>query len=211
MTPKLYGMGESGNVYKAALTMTLCGIDYETVWVDFFNGAARTPEFKALNPMAEVPVLEVDGRVMTQSGVMQIWAAERAGRYMGDRDETLRWLFFDNHKVSSQAGPARFMANFLPPEKRNMDVIRWVQGRLNAALDTMESELARRDWLAGPEATIADFACCSYLYYPEPFGFDRAARPAISAWLDRIAALPGWRHPYDLLPRVEGKSPSLAL
>ncbi len=57
---------------------------------------------------------------------------------------------------------------------------------------------------------IADTACCGYLYYPEPFGFDRADWPAIDAWLDRIAAVPGWRHPYDMMPRVPGLSPTLA-
>ena len=47
---------------------------------------------------------------------------------------------------------------------------------------------------------MADLSCCGYLYYPEPFGFDRAAWTGIDAWLDRIAALPGWAHPYDLMP-----------
>ena len=41
---------------------------------------------------------------------------------------------------------------------------------------------------------------CGYLYYPEPFGFDRTDWPATSRWLDRVAALPGWKHPYDLMP-----------
>jgi hypothetical protein len=52
----------------------------------------------------------------------------------------------------------------------------------------------------GDAPTIADLSCCSYLYYPEPFGFDRADWPHIDRWLDRIAALPGWKHPYDLMP-----------
>ena len=51
-----------------------------------------------------------------------------------------------------------------------------------------------------PTPSIADFACCGYLYYPEPFGFDRAEWPHINRWLDGIAALPGWKHPYDLMP-----------
>jgi glutathione S-transferase len=60
--------------------------------------------------------------------------------------------------------------------------------------------LSDRDWLVGDGPTAADFSCCGYLYYPEPFGFGRAEWPAIDAWLDRIAALPGWKHPYDLMP-----------
>ena len=57
-----------------------------------------------------------------------------------------------------------------------------------------------RDWIVGDAPTIADFACCGYLYYPEPFGFARAEWPNIDRWLSNIAALPGWKHPYDLMP-----------
>lgn len=200
MTAQLYCFGESGNAYKAALTLTLCGIEWEPVYVDFFHGATRTPEFRALNPMGEVPVLVTPERTFTQSGVMQLWAAERTGRYLGNRDDALRWVFFDNHKVSSQAGALRFHMNFLPEEKREPAVIAWLQGRLRSAYKVMEERLAASPWLAGEEATIGDLACCAYLYYPEPFGFDRAEWPAIDAWLSRIQALPGWKHPYDMMP-----------
>ena len=42
----------------------------------------------------------------------------------------------------------------------------------------------------------------AYLYYPaEEFGFDIAKDyPAIGAWLERMKALPGWKHPYELMP-----------
>ncbi|MCC6009056.1 MAG: glutathione S-transferase C-terminal domain-containing protein [Rhodobacteraceae bacterium] len=204
MTIRLHCFGESGNSYKAALTYRLTGLDWEPVFVDFFNGAARSPEFRALNPMGEVPVAEEGGRVLTQSGVMQIEAAERTGRLIwrdeAERAEVLRWLFWDNHKMSSQAGITRFLMNFVPEEKRPAEVIGFMQGRLRAALGTLEGALSGRDWLVGDGPTIADIACCGYLYYPEPYGFDRAEWPAIDAWLDRIAAQPGWAHPYDLMP-----------
>jgi glutathione S-transferase len=209
MTVQLHCFGESGNAYKAALTLTLCGIEWEPVFVDFFNGGSRTDEYRAMNVMAEAPVL-VDGpTVLTQSGVIQLWAAERTGRLLGDRDASLRWVFFDNHKVSSQAGALRFHLNFLPEPKRSPPVVEWLTGRLHSAFKVMESQLSRTPYLTGDAVTIADTACCGYLYYPEPFGFDRAAWPAIDAWLDRLAALPGWAHPYDLMPRVPGLSPSL--
>ncbi|TNC71504.1 glutathione S-transferase family protein [Rubellimicrobium roseum] len=201
MTLHLHCFGESGNAYKAALTLTLCGIDWEPVFVDFFHGATRTPEFRALNVMGEVPVLVGDDVKLTQSGTIQLWAAERTGRLLGpSRAEALRWLLFDNHKVSSQAGALRFHMNFLAPEKRSPQVMDWLSGRLRAALQSMEAQLGQTPWLAGEEVTIGDIACCGYLYYPEPFGFDRAEWPAIDAWLDRISALPGWRHPYDMMP-----------
>ena len=204
MTARLYCFGESGNAYKAALTLTLAGIPWQPVFVDFFNGATRSPEFRKLNPMGEVPVLVDGDRVLTQSGVIQFDAVERTGKLGGkteaERAEVLRWILWDNHKFSSQIGSARFMMNFLPEPKRPAPVIDWLQGRLRTAYQVLDAHLATRDWVAAGDVTIADLALCSYLFYPEPFGFARADWPAIDRWLDRIAALPGWKHPYDMMP-----------
>lgn len=204
MTQKLYCFGESGNAYKAALTLTMAGLDWEPVFVDFFNGATRSPEFRALNVMGEVPVLDTGAEILTQSGVIQLHVAEAVGRFLGEteaeRRDVLRWMFFDNHKVSGVGGPLRFNMNFLPEAKRDADVNAYLAMRLASALKVMESHLAGRDWLAAGGPTLADFACCGYLFYPEPFTFDRADYPSIDRWLDRIAALPGWQHPYDMMP-----------
>lgn len=204
MTIRLHCFGESGNAYKAALTLALTGTDWEPVFVDFFNGATRTPEFRRLNVMGEVPVMEDGDLVLTQSGVMQDHVSARSGLLGGrdeaERREVLRWMFFDNHKVSGVAGPLRFNLNFLPEARRSAEVNGFLAMRLASALKVIETALTSRDWLAGDRVTIADLACCGYLYYPEPFGFDRKDHPNIDAWLDRIAALPGWKHPYDLMP-----------
>ncbi len=204
MTIKLHCFGESGNSYKAALALELSGLEWEPVWVDFFNGAARTPDYRALNPMGEAPVLVDGDTVLTQSGVIQAYVAEKTGKFCGaNRDEereVLRWILWDNHKLSSLAGTTRFLMNFLPENKRPNEVIAFNQGRLATAYKVLDAHLADRDWIVGRNVTNADLSCCGYLYYPEPFGFDRAAYPNIDQWLDRIAGLPGWKHPYDLMP-----------
>ena len=204
MTAKLYCFGESGNAYKAALTLTLADMEWEAEFVDFFNGATRTPEFRAINEMGEVPVL-IDGDVtLTQSGVIQDYVSSKTGKLGGrsaaERRDILRWVFWDNHKMSSQAGTTRFLMNFLPKDKRPAEVITFMQARLKAAYTVLNSHLDGQIWMVGDQVTIADVACCGYLYYPEPFGFDRKDWPNIDRWLDRIAALPGWKHPYDLMP-----------
>lgn len=202
---KLYGFGESGNAYKVALMLELTRTPWELDFVPFFSGGARSPEFKAVNEMAEVPVL-VDGEItLSQSGAILHHLAEVTGQF-GARDaaearEILRWILWDNHKLSTQIGTCRFLMNFLPEEKRPPGVIPFLQGRLKTAYGVLEGHLASRDWITG-RPSIADLSCCGYLYYPEPFGFTRGDWPAISAWLDRIAALPGWRAPYDLMPRA---------
>ncbi len=201
MTAKLHCFGESGNAYKAALTLELSGYDWEPAWVDFFSGAARTPEFRAMNEMGEAPVFVEDGLTLTQSCVIQLHAAEKTGKFLGgDRNEILRWLFWDAQKGTGQQGALRFLMNFLPEDKRPEAAIQWLSGRVMTALGILDAHLDGRDWIVGSEPTLADLACCGYLYYPEPWGFDRKAHSHIDAWLDRIAALPGWKHPYDLMP-----------
>jgi glutathione S-transferase len=201
---KLYCFGESGNAYKAALTLALSGAEWEPVYVDFFNGETRTPAYRELNVMGEVPVLVDGDLVLSQSGVIQDYVSSKTGKLGGksaaERREVLRWVFFDNHKVSGQAGTLRFNMNFLPEARRNADVNAFLSMRLTSALKVLEMALERREWLATDAPTIADLACCGYLFYPEPFGFDRKNYPNIDRWLTRIAALPGWKHPYDLMP-----------
>lgn len=205
MTIKLYCFGESGNAYKAALALQLSGLDWEPVKVDFFAGETRTPEYRAeVNAMGEAPVM-VDGEQrLTQSGVIQDYVSEKSGKFGGkdanERREVLRWVLWDNHKLSSMAGVTRFLMNFLPPEKQPKEVIAFNQGRLVAAYGVLNDHLEGRNWIVGDDVTNADLSCCGYLYYPEPFGFDRAEWPNIDAWLTRLSEQPGWKAPYDLMP-----------
>jgi glutathione S-transferase len=147
MTNTLYCFGESGNAYKAALALELAGIDWTPRFVDFFNGEARSPAYRAINPMGEVPVLDADGTILTQSGVIQDWVMDETGKLCGDgsketRREILRWTIFDNQKVSGMAGPLRFMMNFLPEDKRSTRASRLALG----AAEGGAAGAGRRAW-----------------------------------------------------------------
>ncbi|MCY4446874.1 MAG: glutathione binding-like protein [Rhodobacteraceae bacterium] len=201
----LYCFGESGNSYKAALTLELAGIPWKPVFVDFFKGETRTPEFLKLNPMGEAPVLVKDTAVLSQSGVIQQFVVQHSGQFGGtnqkEKQEVLRWVLWDNHKMSSLCGTTRFLNNFIPEDKRPLEVIQWHQGRLKTSFKILNNFLENREWLVGKSITVADLSCCGYLYYPEPFGFNRSDWPNISRWLENISSLKGWQHPYDLMPK----------
>ena len=205
MTMELYCFGESGNSYKAALTLELAGVDWTPRFVDFFNGEARSAAYRRdINAMGEVPVL-VDGDMhLSQSGAIQQYIVDKTGSPLGGRPEhryeILRWVMWDNHKLSSQAGTTRFLVNFLPEAKRPLDTIAFLQGRLDAAYSVLDAHLAGREWMVGEAMTVADISCCGYLFYPEPFGFTRGDWAHIDGWLERIEAIPGWKPPYDLMP-----------
>jgi glutathione S-transferase len=201
---RLHCFAQSGNAYKAALTLALCGADWTPVFVDFFNGGARTPEYLALNEMGEVPVLETPDGTVIQSALMLETLALRFGRFgwegEAERREIWRWLLWDNHKLTANIATWRFMTNFLPPEKRSAEVIGFVSGRARTAMGVLERRLAGRHWIVGDRPTIADLSCCGYLFFMDEIGQTAQDWPSIAAWTGRIAALPGWRHPYDLMP-----------
>lgn len=204
MTIKLYCFGESGNSYKAALPLELSGLDWEPIYVDFFNGEARSDAYREINPLGEVPCM-IDGDLtLSQSGAIQDYISEKTGKFQGkdssERREVLRWVLWDNNKMSGLAGMTRFMINFLPEKNRNATVIAHYQSRLRTSYTLLNTALESRDWLVGDSVTNADYSCCAYLFYPEPFGFTRADWPHIDAWLSRIESLPGYKHPYDLMP-----------
>lgn len=202
---RLHCFAQSGNAYKAALMLQLCAADWEPVFVDFFHGAHRTPEFLALNPMGEAPVLEGPDGVLTQSAVILLALSRRFGKYGGatdaERDEILRWMFWDNHKLTAYTATYRFMTNFLPADKRDPGAIGFLDGRRKIAMKTLEARLAAQPFVALPDRlTVADLSCCGYMFWFNEFGEKPQDWPAITAWLDRIRAEPGWRAPYDLMP-----------
>ncbi len=204
---QLYCFAQSGNSYRAALMLNLIGADWEPVFVDFFKGGqTRTPQYRTeVNEMGEVPVLVHGAKRLSQSGVILTYLADHSGKFQpqgeDERLEALRWIIFDNQKVNGFLGPFRFLKNFAKPAG-DPAVLAFLKGRIDGNLGILDKRLAGRSFMLGEHPTIADLSLCAYLYYPaEEFGFDIAgAHPNISAWLDRIKALPGWKHPYELMP-----------
>ena len=199
----LHCFAQSGNAYKAALMLELSGADWTPRFVDYFGGQTRTPAYRAVNVMGEVPVLEHAGRTLSQSGVILDYLAQTRRRFGFDGDderrEVLRWLLFDNHKLTSYTATCRFMRTFVASP--NADVLAEFRKRAESAWGVLEAHLRDREFVAAPRPTIADLSLCGYLYFDDEIGVDwRASHPAIAAWLNRIRGLPGWRHPYELMP-----------
>ena len=78
----------------------------------------------------------------------------------------------------------------------------FLKARIDGNLAIVDKRLEGRAFILGDRPTIADISLCAYLYYPaEEFGFDIGKdHPAVGAWCERMKALPGWKHPYDLMP-----------
>jgi len=201
----LYCFAESGNAYKAALMLALCRLDWEPRPVDYFNGETRTEAYRSeVNEQGEVPVL-VHGRLkLSQSGVILDYLAEQARRFgpksEDERREIWRWILFDNHKFTSYVATLRFLVSFA--KTGETPVTEFLRARVEGNLGIVDKHLAQRDFIIGKRMTIADLSMCGYLYFGDELGVDLARYNNVLKWLDRIAARPGWKHPYDLMPRA---------
>jgi glutathione S-transferase len=202
---KLHYFPESGNSYKLALMLTLCGQTFEPVWTDFGGGVTRAPEWRAsVNEMGEIPVLEEDGRGLTQTAVILLRLADRYAQFRGgsaeEKDEILRWLFWDNHKLTGYVATYRFMRTFT--QNPDPQVLKYYLWRIRDFLGILDGHLRDRAFVVGDCLTIADISMIAYLSFPnDETGFDLAAtHPAVHAWLQRVAQISGWKPPYELLP-----------
>jgi glutathione S-transferase len=154
--------------------------------------------------MGEVPVLEHGELCLSQSGVILDYLAQRFRDFgpasEAERREVLRWMFWDNHRLTSYIATLRYLLKFVPEEKTDQAVVAWLTQRSGRALQTLDRHLFTNEWLAADRLTIADLSCVGYLYYDHEFGHDLTAYPNIERWRQAIAAQPGWKHPYDLMP-----------
>ena len=200
----LHCFGESGNAYKVALMLELCRLPWKPVWVDFFNGETRQPGYRAeFNEMGEAPVLDHGGRKLTQSGVILDYLAETSRKFGAksddERREIWRWILFDNHKFTANLATLRFLVQFA--KTGETPVTEFLRGRCVNALKIVDGHLAKSPFIIGKRATIADLSMCGYLFYGEELTVPLEPHKNVLKWLDHIKALPGWKHPYDLMPR----------
>jgi glutathione S-transferase len=198
----LHCFAQSGNAYKAALMLELAGADWAPRFVDYFHGETRGEAYRGLNVMGEVPVLEHRGRTLSQSGVILDYLAATLDRH-GPRDdderrEVLRWLLWDNHKLTSYTATYRFMRTFV--DKPDAGAMAEFGKRAESAWKVLDAHLADHPFVACGRLTIADLSCCGYLFFDDEIGVDWGRFPGIHRWLGVLRALPRWRHPYDLMP-----------
>lgn len=200
---KLHCFALSGNSYKVALFLSLANKDWEPVLVDFFNGQTQQPAWREENNIhGEVPILEHQGQTLTQSAVILDYLADITGQFGGETAEEKReiwkWMLFDNHKFTSYYATLRFL--YALKKTGETPVTQFLRDRALAAYRIVDQHLAQHTFLVGGRLTIADISLAGYVYMPEDTGINPADFPNIEAWKERIRNVPGWKHPFDLMP-----------
>lgn len=190
---KLYHTPLSGHAHRCELFASLLGFEVELIDVDIPGGANRTPEFLALNPFGQVPVLQDGETVVADSSAILVYLAKKAGRSDWLPEDPAgaaavqRWLSVAAGELAYGPAAARLITVF--GAKLNAEE---VIARAQGLLGRLEAHLASRDWLAATHPTIADIALYSYLAGAPEGNVDLAPYAAVRAFLQRVEALPGF-------------------
>ena len=202
---RLYDYAASANCYKARLLLALLEREYERIPVDIFAGETMTDEYAALNPARETPVLQLDdGTPLAQSNAILWYLAEGTPFLPEDRvgrAQVAQWLSFEQEWVMRGIGGARFWT--LTGREPGALPARLALGV--RALELLEVQLEGLAYLVGDSCTIADVSNFAYTHVAEDAGLRLRDYPAVTAWLDRIRAQPGFVD--DLVPYPENARP----
>jgi len=189
----------SGNCYKIALTAALLGIPLSIRDYDIMQGETRTPEFLArVNANGRIPVLQIGDRFLPESNAACWFLAQGSDLVPDDRfaqADVLRWMFFEQYNHEPNVATLRFWLRFVGQDRLSEAQKAQIPARRaagEAALKLMDEHLAGRDWFVGTGATLADIALFAYTHVCEQGCFALDDYPAVSAWLDRMRALPGF-------------------
>ncbi len=193
---EIYGDSISGNCYKLQLLCAQLGIDHVFHELDLLSGAARTDEFRAMNPNGKMPLLKLaDGRFLPESNAILYFLAHGSPLIAEDAYEManiLNWMFFEQYSHEPYIAVARFIVVYLgnpPEEQANLESKR--PGGYKA-LKVMEKQLTAHDFFANDRYSIADIALYAYTHKAHEGGFDLAKYKKVREWLKRVEQQPGF-------------------
>lgn len=194
MTLKLYRHALSGHAHRAELALGLMGLPHELVDVNLAAREHKAPEFVARHPFGQLPLLEDDGHCVWDSTAILVYLASKydaTGRWLpqdaAGRAAVQAWLSVASSLIAYGPAAARVVTVF----RTGADATEAI-ARAHGLFKVMEGELARRPFLVGDVATLADIAGYSYIANAPEGHVDLAAYPALRAWLARVEALPGF-------------------
>jgi len=190
MRLKIYGDSISGNCLKVKWTADRLGLDYDWVEIDLMKGETQTPEFRALNPAGQVPVVVLaDGRPLAQSNGIIMYLAEGSDLIPTDaydRARMLEWLFWEQYSHEPYVAVARFQVVYQGRSVADLDPKLVARGE--AALQRLEDGLEAGQFLVGDQLSLADVALVAYTRLAGEGGFDLARYPKVQAWIARVEA-----------------------
>ncbi|MNJ55612.1 Disulfide-bond oxidoreductase YfcG [compost metagenome] len=190
---KLYNFPKSGHAHRIELMLSLLNLPTELVFVDLAKGAHKQPDFLALNPFGQVPVIDDNGTVIADSNAILVYLAKKYdnGTWLPEEPAAAarvqRWLSVAAGPLAFGPAAARLVTVF--GAAFNTDE---VIARAHTLLKVIDAELAKTPFLAGSTPTIADIANYSYIAHAPEGNVSLEPYANVRSWLARIEALPGF-------------------
>ncbi len=202
---KLYSTQLSANSYKVRLLLSMLGRPFVLEEIDLLSGGNRTPDYLALNPVGQVPLLVLpDGRILPESGAILHFLGEGTPLLPAERfarAEVLRWMFFEQHSHDPFIGQARFWLHLIKGGRElKQNLLEEWEDRGYEALRIMDAHLASRPFFAGDHPSLADIALYANTHVASEGGFDLGPFQAVRIWLERLSREPGFV-PIDWVPQ----------
>ena len=199
----LFGSFTSSSTYKPMLFLALSGLPFSFRTVNLKTGKHKLPDYLAINRYGLVPALRHRGLTIVQSNVILDYLARVTGKFEGaseqDRWQAREWLSWEADAIQNVAR-VRHFSRFRVVDPAVMAHFRPLA---EDALSFIDKALAQRGWLVGDTCTIADIGCWGRMVFMAEGGMDIARWPNVQTWSRRLAAMPGFALPYDLIPKKD--------
>ena len=184
----VYGDSISGNCLKIKFVADHLGLPYDWVEVSVLAKETRTPEFLAMNPAGQVPVVRfADNGVLAQSNAIILHLAQNTDLIPADpfdRALMYQWLFWEQYTHEPAIAVLRFQKHYL--KKADSEIDPSLPKRCANVLALMNNHLAERRYFVGDRLSLADVALVAYTRFAPQAGLDLTPTPHISAWIGRI-------------------------
>ena len=188
---KLYDYLPSGNSYKVRLLLSYLGMDYTHVPIDILAGETQTPDYLAMNPAGQIPLLQLgDGRTLAESNAILMFLGEETpyiplGSFA--RAKALQWMFWEQYRHEPSIAVARYILHYAPEREAELPKL---QEKGRAALAVMNGYLSTRPFFVGSGPTVADIALYAYTHVAGEGGFDLSDYPFVESWCARMTEHP---------------------
>lgn len=198
---KVWGRRNSSNVMKVIWLLEELALPYEQIDVGGPFGRTADPDYVAMNPNSVIPTLEeADGFTLWESNVILRYLAAvhaastplwpQAPQVRANID---RWMDWQQTILGPPATTVFQGLVRTAPEHRNMADIEAGMIKLGRAYTLLDAQIARHDYIAGPEFTLADIPVAVHAHRWFCFTMMRPELPHLRAWYERMLERPAFR------------------
>ena len=201
----VWGRINSINVQKVLWTLAELGLEYRRIDAGMKFGVNDTPEYKAMNPTGLVPTIDDDGYVLWESNaIVRYLAARHAPGALYPEDLTARfdaerWMDWQALAFNTAITPVFVGLIRTPEDQRDMAGIEAARAKTESCIAILDDHLAGRDYMNGAAFTMADIPVGAGVNRWYKLPVERASRPNVERWLERLKERPGFRaHVVDI-------------